>query len=88
MSVPKQQKTLFIQEAKGEWKVRAHNIPEPAAGQVLVRVEATGLNPADWKIHDFDVMIKSYPGIIGFDGAGVIVKVGEGVDNVVVGDKV
>jgi len=88
MSIPTQQKALFLQEAKGEWKVDTHEVPQPAAGQVLIRVEAAGLNPVDWKVHDYGILVKSYPVVLGFDGAGVVVAVGENVTNVAVGDKI
>ena len=88
MAVPAQQKVLYIQQAKGDWQVATAPVPQPNAGQVLVKVETAGLNPADWKIHDLDFAVKSYPTIIGFDGAGVVVQLGEGVKNVKVGDRV
>ena len=55
--------------------------PEPGPGEVRVRVEASGVNPTDWKSRSGAT---SRP-IDGFqiphhDGAGVIDAVGEGVD--------
>lgn len=88
MSVPTKQKALFIVEPKGDWRVRDADIPEPSADQVLVRVEAAALNPVDWKVHDKDYFVRGYPAILGFEGAGVVVKVGENVRGVVVGDRV
>lgn len=88
MSVPTQQKALFLESARGDWVVRSTDVPQPAAGQVLVRIESSGLNPVDWKIHDHDFAVASYPTILGFEGAGVIVKLGKGVTNVSIGDKV
>ena len=88
MSVPTQQKALFIQEAKGEWKVATHTVYEPAAGQVLIRVDSTGLNPVDWKIAAFGFMVEKFPAILGGDGAGIVEEVGEGVTNLKKGDRV
>ena len=63
------------------------DIDEPGPGEVLVEVHAAALNPLDWKIHDYDFFISEYPAILGSDAAGVVKKVGEGVTNVVVGDR-
>ena len=63
--------------------------PEPGAGEVLVRVHASGVNPTDWKIR---AGATARP-IDGFqiphqDGAGIIEAVGEGVDPARVGQRV
>jgi len=57
-------------------------IPQPEAGQVLVRIHATGLNPMDWKLRAG--YLKSFAPIAlpftpGSDIAGVIEAVGPGV---------
>lgn len=56
--------------------------PQPVAGQVLVRVVAAGVNPADWKIRAG--YFKAYgsmplPAIPGLEGAGIIESVGPDV---------
>jgi NADPH:quinone reductase len=55
--------------------------PEPAAGEVLVRVRVSGVNPTDWKSRT-GATPRPIDGfqIPHHDGAGVIDKVGEGVD--------
>jgi NADPH2:quinone reductase len=63
--------------------------PEPAPGEVLVRVHASGINPTDWKMR---AGLTPQP-IDGFqiphqDGAGVIEAVGAGVDAARVGERV
>src|SRR5215469_17392690 len=63
--------------------------PEPGPGEVRVRIEASGVNPTDWKSRS-----GATPGPIdGFqiphhDGAGVIDAVGPGVDAGRVGQRV
>ena len=64
--------------------------PEPKEDQVLVRVHATSVNPADWKIRDgggerFGLKLPIIPGI---DIAGTVEVVGSRVRNVKVGDAV
>ncbi|KAI0342588.1 medium-chain dehydrogenase/reductase like protein [Trametopsis cervina] len=82
-------KALFLLERRGSYAVREIETPEPAAGELLVEVHATGLNPVDWKIQSFlDFICPTYPAIVGADSAGIVKAVGEGVTSFVVGDKV
>ena len=56
--------------------------PKPAAGEILVRVRAAGVNPVDWKIRRGDlrmVLRHGFPYIPGGDVAGEVVDVGVGV---------
>ncbi|PAV16319.1 GroES-like protein [Pyrrhoderma noxium] len=86
-----QQKALFIQELKGEWKVSTKAIPKAKPGELVVKVEATALNPIDWKVHDIDYFVnfvQEYPAILGSDSAGTVEEVGEGVKGFSKGDRV
>jgi len=82
------QKALYLLEPKGKFAVQERDIQEPGPGEVLVEIHATALNPVDWKIQAFDFFIKDYPAVLGTDAAGIVKKVGAGVTNVAVGDKV
>jgi len=62
--------------------------PEPAAGELLVRVHAAGVNPVDWKIRAGKFPVGGLPAIPGLDVAGVVETVGEGVEAFAVGDAV
>jgi len=64
-------------------------LPEPAAGEVRVRLTVSGVNPTDWKARattgrplPFDEVTPNQ------DGAGVVDAVGEGVDVLSVGQRV
>lgn len=57
--------------------------PHPGPGQVRIAVRAASVNPLDWKIRSGDD--GPLPGFAGFDGAGVIDEVGEGVSEVALG---
>ena len=63
--------------------------PEPGPGQVRVRIEASGVNPTDWKSRS-GATPRPMSGfqIPHQDGAGVIDAVGEGVDRGRVGERV
>jgi len=65
--------------------------PVPGTGEVLVRVAATSVNPIDYKrraglTKDFYPL--QFPGLIGVDLAGTVVKIGPGVEGFSVGDQV
>ncbi len=63
--------------------------PSPSAGQVLVRIHAAGVNPADTYQRAGTYAIKpALPYTPGTDGAGVVESVGEGVLTVRPGDRV
>ena len=61
--------------------------PEPGPGEVRVRLAFSGVNPTDWKSRS-----SAQPGpggqVPNQDGAGTVDAVGEGVDPVLVGERV
>lgn len=61
---------------------------EPKAGRIVVRNYAIGINPVDWKFIDDNPRDWEKGHIPGVDGAGVVVAVGEGVDNSLLGKRV
>ncbi|KAF5746280.1 hypothetical protein HS088_TW06G00451 [Tripterygium wilfordii] len=66
-------------------------IPTPKNDEVLIKLEATALNPFDWKIQNGKtrpILPKKFPFIPAFDVAGEVVDIGPGVKNFKVGDKV
>ena len=63
--------------------------PVPAAGQVLVRVHATSINPLDYQVRRGDYAdLVPLPGITGHDISGVVEAVGLGVTAFSAGDEV
>jgi NADPH:quinone reductase len=63
--------------------------PKPQAGQVLVRVHASGVNPYDTYMRAGTYAVKpSLPYTPGSDAAGVVEAVGDGVSKVKAGDRV
>ena len=65
--------------------------PEPAAGEVLVRVHATSVNPVDLLVSSgFFRTIQEYrlPAVLGRDLAGVVEQLGAGVTRFRVGEPV
>ena len=63
--------------------------PNPKAGEVLVEIKASGVNPSDVKIRAGARGELQFPQIIPHsDGGGVISAVGEGVDESRIGERV
>ena len=83
--------TAAIANAPGE-AMRVVSVAKPTthAGQVLVRIHASGVNPLDTKIHAGAAphAKQPLPAILGLDLAGVVETVGAGVDRFAPGDEV
>jgi S-(hydroxymethyl)mycothiol dehydrogenase len=63
-------------------------VAAPEAGEVLVRIEATGVCHSDLHVIEEDGWGHPYPILLGHEGAGTIEAVGEGVDGLAEGDRV
>ena len=77
-------KSMRVYQYGGPEQLRLERIerPVPQAGEVLVRVHAVGVNPADWKILDGSlrhVFTRPFPYTPGLDLAGIVEEVGPGV---------
>jgi NADPH:quinone reductase-like Zn-dependent oxidoreductase len=86
-------KAAVIDGYHGAAAVRIGDVPPPpvTAGQIGIAVHAAGLNPADWKLAEGwlkDTFTPVFPYALGFDAAGVIVDIGEGVWEHSIGDRV
>lgn len=72
-------------------EVRDVEKPTPAAGEVLVAVKAAGINPGEAMIRRggmHDLWPATFPSGQGSDLAGVVAKIGAGVDAFTAGDEV
>jgi NADPH:quinone reductase len=84
-------KAIVVHEFGGPDVMKLEEIPtpKPAAGQVLVRIHAAGVNPYDTYMRAGTYAIKPpLPYTPGSDGAGVVEAVGDGVKKVKSGDRV
>lgn len=66
-------------------------VPEPGPGDVLVRVQAAGVNPVDWKIRQGFLKERiphRLPMIPGWDVAGTVEQLGPGASGFAPGDEV
>ncbi|MFM0146193.1 zinc-dependent alcohol dehydrogenase family protein [Paraburkholderia sp. RL18-085-BIA-A] len=81
---------LILNRYNGPLEYSTLPCPEPAAGQVLVRIAASGLNPLDTKIRAGAAAHAKHPLplVLGIDLAGTVTALGAGVTGFSVGDKV
>lgn len=92
LAMPAQMRAVAITRFGQPGDAACHHIvtPQPAPGEILVRVAAVGVNPADWKalMGWLPFVGDTMPLVTGFDGAGTVVALGAGVDGVKLGDRV
>lgn len=89
---PAQMRAMAIDRFGCPGDAACHTIatPQPAPGELLVQMAAVGVNPADWKalMGWLPFVGDAMPLVTGFDGAGTIVALGEGVTGLATGDRV
>lgn len=86
-------KAIVVHQYGGPEVLKFEDYPDPVAGpgEVLVRVAASSVNPIDYMrraglTKDFYPI--RFPGLIGVDVAGTVVKTGPGVEGLGVGEQV
>jgi NADPH:quinone reductase-like Zn-dependent oxidoreductase len=94
-TVPPTAKALLLQKKEETTSFFVGDVPvqKPQAGEILIKIHATTLNPLDWKIPKFGIFMDVYPFdkspvVLGHDIAGEVVEIGEGVTDFKVGDRV
>src|SRR5215831_11377108 len=82
-ALPKEQQAIVQKAGSDALQLQTVPVPTPAANQVLIRIYAAAVNPADWKngAPSADV-------IPGGDVAGILAALGDGVTGFSVGDPV
>ncbi|MCL6627168.1 NADP-dependent oxidoreductase [Alicyclobacillus shizuokensis] len=86
-------RAVYIEAYGGRDQLKYGELPRPAIGadDVLIEVHAAGVNPVDWKIREGYLKQRlnyTFPLILGWDAAGVVVETGWNVTQFRVGDKV
>ncbi len=86
-------KAVVLHEYGGPGKLKFEDFPDPkaGAGEVLVEVMATSINPIDWKMRSGAAKERfplTLPAVLGRDLAGTIRELGEGVKDFEVGEAV
>jgi NADPH2:quinone reductase len=83
-------KAIRVHEFGPPEVMKLEEVPDlkPGAGQVVVRINAAGVNPVETYVRSGIYPKPPTPYTPGADGAGVVEAVGEGVNRVKVGDRV
>jgi NADPH:quinone reductase-like Zn-dependent oxidoreductase len=84
-------RAIAVSEYRADARLGEHDKPAAGPGQVLVKVEAAGMNPLDLAIASgafSEVLPATFPLIMGVDVAGVVDAVGDGPGPYAVGDRV
>ena len=84
-------KAVFIERHGGPEELKYGVLPDPAAkrGEVIVDIHAASVNGADWKVRSGESYPQTkFPYVLGRDFSGVVSAVGEGVEDLAVGDPV
>ncbi|MGA0220624.1 MAG: NDMA-dependent alcohol dehydrogenase, partial [Ilumatobacteraceae bacterium] len=83
-------RAAILRELNAPWSVEEIELDPPKAGEVLVKLSASGMCHSDEHVVTGDLAgaTPPMPIIGGHEGAGVVVEVGEGVSSLAVGDHV
>ncbi|MBV8789438.1 MAG: NDMA-dependent alcohol dehydrogenase [Mycobacterium sp.] len=81
-------KGALVWDLNEPWVIDEIEIGDPRKGEVTVQLETAGLCHSDHHLLTGDFPIPSFPVLGGHEGAGVITEIGEGVENLAVGDHV
>ena len=83
-------RAIQVEQFGGPEQLRLVDLPrpEPKAGELLVRVKAAGVLPADTATRQGTFFKRPLPYVPGTAFAGVVEALGEGVTNFVVGDEI
>jgi alcohol dehydrogenase, propanol-preferring len=81
-------KAAVLWQAPGRLEIEERAVPEPAQGEVLLRVEACGACRTDVHLVDDELPMAELPVVPGHQIVGVVERVGEGVGTTGPGERV
>ncbi len=61
--------------------------PHPGPGEIRIAVRAAGINASDWKKRQ-GLMDQDLPQTLGYEAAGIVDEIGDGVSGVALGDRI
>ena len=79
VKIPDMMAAIRQHQAEGELKTEQIAIPRPGPGEVLVKMDASPINPSDLAMLAGGYMERSYPFTPGLEGSGTIVEAGSGL---------
>ncbi len=84
-------KAAYISEHGGPEVLQYGDLPDPVAdaGEVIVDIHAASINAADWKVRGGESgQVAAFPYVLGRDFSGLVSALGDGVDDLAIGDAV
>jgi alcohol dehydrogenase len=81
-------KAVVAQKPNAKVVIEERPVPQPKAGEVLIKVHACGVCHSDLAVRDGQMPLATFPRVLGHEVAGVVDKVGEGVTWPKLGDRV
>ncbi|MGN5237145.1 NDMA-dependent alcohol dehydrogenase [Rhodococcus sp. SJ-3] len=81
-------KAAVVKGVNQQWEIEEIDLGDPVAGEVQVKLAASGLCHSDEHLRTGASPLPSFPALGGHEGAGVVTKVGPGVTSVAEGDHV
>lgn len=84
-------KASYFEEIGGPEVLKYGDLPDPTAGpgEIVVDIHAASVNGADWKVRAGTYSpITDFPYILGRDFSGIVSALGDGVDDLKIGDAV
>jgi D-arabinose 1-dehydrogenase-like Zn-dependent alcohol dehydrogenase len=83
-----QMKAAVVRDVNASWELQDRDQPQAGNHQVLVRIHACGICGTDVWITQGTLKFRDFPLVLGHEGVGEVVAVGEGVTERKVGDRV
>ncbi|KAF4631187.1 hypothetical protein G7Y89_g6945 [Cudoniella acicularis] len=89
INMPPQNRAAWLMKKQDNVQV-VNDAPynKPEANELVIRVMAVAINPADVVIQKLGIIINSYPAILGCDAAGIVEEVGSDINDFKPGDHV
>jgi alcohol dehydrogenase/propanol-preferring alcohol dehydrogenase len=86
--MPATMQSAVVAEANAPWMLQEREVPQLGPDDVLVKIHACGMCGTDLWLAQGALSFRPFPLVLGHEGAGEIVAVGEGVTKRKVGDRV
>jgi NADPH:quinone reductase-like Zn-dependent oxidoreductase len=81
-------KAAILTQKNGEFKITELPIPKPGAGEVLVKLESTTINPSDLLVSSGAFGPVQYPTPLGLEGFGTVTEAGDEAGQKLISKKV
>jgi propanol-preferring alcohol dehydrogenase len=88
MNVPNVMRAMLLESQRKPLKLAEVPVPQPLAGQVLIKVHTCGVCRTDLHVLDGDLTEPKLPLILGHQIVGTVVSLGTGVDRFTLGQRI